>query len=61
MIVFGTLASVYCLYYLGRSFSIMACARELVTHGPYGVIRHPLYVAEAITVLGIIIANGFVA
>ncbi len=40
------------LLQLGRSFSVMAEARRLVTRGPYGVIRHPLYLAELICVGG---------
>ena len=31
----------------------MAEARHLVTEGPYAVIRHPLYLAEEIAVLGV--------
>lgn len=57
LLVVGTAGSIYCLHYLGRSFSILASARELVTGGPYGVIRHPLYVAEAFSVLGIVIGH----
>ena len=53
----GTGLSVYCLYWLGRSFSVMAHARRLVTEGPYSVVRHPLYAAEMITLVGITIAN----
>ncbi len=53
----GTGLSVYCLYWLGRSFSVMAHARRLVTLGPYSVVRHPLYAAEMVTLLGITIAN----
>jgi protein-S-isoprenylcysteine O-methyltransferase Ste14 len=53
----GTIFSIYCLHYLGRSFSIMASARELVTHGPYGVVRHPLYLAEGISTVGVILLN----
>jgi protein-S-isoprenylcysteine O-methyltransferase Ste14 len=37
---------------LGRSFSIMAEARRLVTDGPYAIVRHPLYLAEQIAILG---------
>ena len=48
----GSSLSVYVLYWLGRSFSIMAEARRLVTAGPYGIVRHPLYTTEGITVLG---------
>lgn len=53
----GTVSSTFCLYWLGRSFSIMATARKLVTSGPYSVVRHPLYVCEAAFVLGIIISH----
>ena len=61
LIVVGTLASVIALYWLGRSFSIMASARDLVQHGPYAIVRHPLYLAEAITVIGVVIANWSLA
>jgi protein-S-isoprenylcysteine O-methyltransferase Ste14 len=57
MILIGTVLSIYCLYYLGKSFSIMASARSLVSTGPYGFVRHPLYLAEAITVAGVILAH----
>jgi protein-S-isoprenylcysteine O-methyltransferase Ste14 len=40
------------LYRLGRSFSIMAEARVLVTDGPYRLVRHPLYFVEEIGVIG---------
>lgn len=48
----GTLASVWVLRWLGRSFSIMAEARALVTSGPYAHVRHPLYVTETFALLG---------
>jgi protein-S-isoprenylcysteine O-methyltransferase Ste14 len=38
---------------IGRSFSIMPQARRLVTTGPYGLVRHPLYMSEEIAVLGV--------
>jgi protein-S-isoprenylcysteine O-methyltransferase Ste14 len=44
---------VLALAWLGRSFSIMAEARRLVTHGPYALVRHPLYAAEVIGALGL--------
>src|SRR5213078_4335278 len=37
---------------LGRSFSVMAEARGLVTGGIYRHIRHPLYLAEEIAAVG---------
>jgi protein-S-isoprenylcysteine O-methyltransferase Ste14 len=48
----GNGASVYVLARLGRSFSINAEARKLVTSGPYAYVRHPLYLAEEIAFLG---------
>jgi protein-S-isoprenylcysteine O-methyltransferase Ste14 len=57
LIAVGTLSSIYCMAWLGRSFSIMATARALVTGGPYSVVRHPLYLAEATTVAGIVLSK----
>lgn len=46
---------------LGRQWSLVARVRgahELVTHGPYGVLRHPIYAATAGMVLGTGLAVG---
>ncbi len=51
----GSILSAIALGYLGRSFSIMAEARHLVTSGPYSRIRHPLYLAEEVAVLGMVV------
>lgn len=56
LMVLGTVLSIWCVIYLGRSFSIMAAARQLVVQGPYAIVRHPLYAAEAVTTLGAVIA-----
>lgn len=58
LILVGTVLSVYCIRQLGRSFSIMATARELVTKGPYKVVRHPLYGAEVVTIVGVVLNHG---
>ena len=51
----GSAASFFVLSKLGKSFSIVPEARRLVTAGPYAWARHPLYAAEIITVLGLIV------
>jgi protein-S-isoprenylcysteine O-methyltransferase Ste14 len=53
LIAGGTAFTIYALFHLGRSFSIMAEARHLVTDGPYAVVRHPLYLGEAVSTVGL--------
>jgi len=48
----GTAAAIVILARLGKSFSIMPEARTLVTTGAYAHVRHPLYSAEIVIVLG---------
>lgn len=55
--IFGFALCIWCLWWLGRSFSILAQARRLVTAGPYQIVRHPLYGCEGIVLLGIILRN----
>ena len=52
IVLSGTCLSVAVLFRLGRSFSLMAEARKLVTSGPYAFVRHPLYLVEEIAVIG---------
>jgi protein-S-isoprenylcysteine O-methyltransferase Ste14 len=52
LVFIGALGSVIVLAKLGRAFAIMPEARLLVTSGPYGWARHPLYVMEFVTLAG---------
>jgi len=52
LIFAGALGSAIVLARLGKSFSIMPEARNLVTSGPYAYARHPLYAVEFITLAG---------
>ena len=54
LILIGNTLSVMALYSLGRAFSIMAEARQLVTTGMYRYCRHPLYFSEGIAVIGVV-------
>jgi protein-S-isoprenylcysteine O-methyltransferase Ste14 len=53
LILVGTTMAIVAVMDLGRCMSIMPEARKLVTGGLYGRIRHPLYLAEEISVLGL--------
>ncbi|MDX2027405.1 MAG: isoprenylcysteine carboxylmethyltransferase family protein [Alphaproteobacteria bacterium] len=56
LIIGGNIFAVYILSHLGRSFSILPESRKLVTKGPYKIIRHPLYAAEAVATIGAMIS-----
>lgn len=54
----GLAYSVWGLAYLRRSFSIIPEARRLVTGGPYGLSRHPVYLGEIATAIGVNLATA---
>lgn len=56
-VALGSVLSAYVIVWLGRSFSIMAEARRLITGGPYAIVRHPLYVTETIATVGMVLLN----
>jgi protein-S-isoprenylcysteine O-methyltransferase Ste14 len=51
----GSAFAVVVLTQLRHSFSIMAEARQLVTAGVYRLVRHPLYLAEEIAAIGVVV------
>lgn len=54
----GLAYSVWGLAYLRRSFSIIPEARRLVTGGPYRLSRHPVYLGEIATAIGVNVATA---
>ena len=42
---------------LGRCFGVLPEARGLVTHGPYRLVRHPLYLGEFAAMGGLLLAS----
>ena len=55
LVLVGNGFAILILLRLGRSFSILPESRKLVTSGPYKIVRHPLYLAEAVATLGALI------
>src|SRR5665811_554685 len=53
LVIAGMAASFVVLRWLGKAFSIMAEARQLIMHGPYAFVRHPLYICEEVAVIGV--------
>lgn len=53
--VLGNVFALVTLAKLGKSFSIFPEARRLITTGPYALVRHPLYLAEELVIIGMIV------
>ena len=53
LIGLGAAFSIYAVAYLRLNFSILPAARTLTTTGPYRWIRHPVYLGEIVTAIGI--------
>jgi protein-S-isoprenylcysteine O-methyltransferase Ste14 len=54
----GLLAMLWSLGALGTNISVVPQAREVVTHGPYAKVRHPLYAAELLNVVGLCLGHA---
>ena len=43
---------------LGRSFSVIPEARVLITRGVYRFVRHPMYLAELLMIVGVLFGRA---
>jgi protein-S-isoprenylcysteine O-methyltransferase Ste14 len=53
--IVGVSLMLYIIPHLGRSFGVSPQARALVTSGPYRWVRHPLYVAEELVIIELLL------
>jgi len=51
----GMIMMLVTIRHLGGSFSLVPQARSVVQSGPYRWIKHPLYLAEEIAILGVVL------
>jgi protein-S-isoprenylcysteine O-methyltransferase Ste14 len=56
LLLVGATWAIWSLRSLGRNLSVIAQARDVADRGPYRWIRHPLYVGEIVSSLGLAIA-----
>lgn len=57
-VLVGMIMILVTIRHLGRSFSVVPQARSVVQTGPYRWIKHPLYLAEEIAILGVVLQNS---
>ena len=55
--VAGLSLTMVCFSALGRSFGVVAANRGLKVHGPYRLVRHPIYFSHFVTLAGFLVAN----
>jgi protein-S-isoprenylcysteine O-methyltransferase Ste14 len=55
--ILAFLLAVTGLLFLRRNLSIIPEARRLVTNGPYRIIRHPLYAAEILAAIAVVLSR----
>jgi protein-S-isoprenylcysteine O-methyltransferase Ste14 len=61
MCAFGVMFSIWARHILSENWNAAATAREgltLVQHGPYAIVRHPIYLGFLAAVVGMILALG---
>jgi protein-S-isoprenylcysteine O-methyltransferase Ste14 len=56
-VLVGMIMMLVTIRHLGKSFSLVPQARKVVQTGPYRWIKHPLYLAEEIAILGVVLRN----
>jgi protein-S-isoprenylcysteine O-methyltransferase Ste14 len=53
----GTVFTIWSLATLGRCFGLFPEVRGLVLRGPYKLVRHPVYLGELVSALGLLLAK----
>ncbi len=54
----GAALAIVALATLGRSFAVLPAVRDVVSRGPYRVVRHPAYAGELVMAVACVAAAG---
>jgi protein-S-isoprenylcysteine O-methyltransferase Ste14 len=57
VVVVGTVFTIWSLVTLGRCFGLFPEVRGLVLRGPYRLVRHPVYLGELVSALGLLVVK----
>lgn len=55
--VLGILLQIWAKWTLGRSFSLLPAHKGVVKHGPYRIVRHPIYLGYFVTHVGFLLGS----
>lgn len=55
--IVGAGFALFSLFVIGRSFGLVAANRGIVTAGPYGLVRHPIYLGYVVANAGYLLEN----
>ena len=61
LLVAGTAWALWSLHFLSGNLSVLAQVRGLADRGPYRWVRHPLYLGEIVSLLGVTVAASSLA
>lgn len=53
----GAVAAIACVLSMGRSYGLVPSRRRIVTHGPYRLVRHPIFTSYAVMLLGYLMVS----
>jgi protein-S-isoprenylcysteine O-methyltransferase Ste14 len=57
VVIVGTIWTIWSLATLGRCFGLFPEVRGLVMRGPYRLVRHPVYLGEVVSAVGLLLAK----
>jgi len=57
IVIVGTVFTIWSLATLGRCFGLFPEVRGLVLRGPYRLVRHPVYLGELVSALGLLVVK----